>query len=203
MPKIDTVTQNIAIGRLQAGESQIAVARLDNVHRIMISRLLQRYQQSSSTADLQRYCRPRITLASQDRYIRVLHLRNLTVTARETASNVPALRRISAQRVRNRLREDVLALAQYWDVDIDLQGYSGATEYETGTCKTGGESGSAINQDSCCRKEMAVHVSTDAGMRGSQGTASLRSTILGRKCDDVGCHFLRPIKSTGVHPLKP
>jgi hypothetical protein len=51
MPKIDTATQNIAIGRLQAGESQIAVARLDNVHRIMISRLLQRYQQSSSTAD--------------------------------------------------------------------------------------------------------------------------------------------------------
>jgi hypothetical protein len=25
-----------------------------------------------------------------------------------------------------------------------------------------------MNQDSCCRKEMAVHVSTDAGMRGSQ-----------------------------------
>jgi hypothetical protein len=93
MPKIDTATQNIAIGRLQAGESQIAVARLDNVHRIMISRLLQRYQQSSSTADRQRYCRPRITLASQDRYIRVLHPRNRTVTA----SNVPALRRISAQ----------------------------------------------------------------------------------------------------------
>jgi hypothetical protein len=35
---------------------------------------------------------------------------------------------------------------------------------------TGGESGSAMNQDSCCRKEMAVRVSTDAGMRGSQGT---------------------------------
>ena len=113
MPKIDTVTQNITIGLLQADESQIAVARLDNVHRIMISRLLQRYQQSSSTTDCLRYCLPRITLASQDRYIRVLHLKNLTVTARETASNVPALRRISAQRVRNRLREDVLALAQY------------------------------------------------------------------------------------------
>jgi hypothetical protein len=34
-----------------------------------------------------------------------------------------------------------------------------------------------MNQDPCCRKEMAVHVFTDAGMRGSQGTASLRSTI--------------------------
>ena len=42
---------------------------------------------------------------------------------------------------------------------------------ELGPAKRGGESGSAMNQDSCCRQEMAVHVSTDAGMRGSQGTA--------------------------------
>jgi transposase len=35
---------------------------------------------------------------------------------------------------------------------------------------------------------MAVHVSTDAGMRGSQGTASLRSTI---SAEEVGCHILR------------
>ena len=41
--------------------------------------------------------------AAQDRYTRVLHLRNRTVTARETASNVPGLRRISAQTVRNGL----------------------------------------------------------------------------------------------------
>jgi hypothetical protein len=34
-----------------------------------------------------------------------------------------------------------------------------------------------MNQDSWCRQEKAVYVSTDAGMRGSQGTASLRSTI--------------------------
>jgi hypothetical protein len=58
------------------------------------------------------------------------------------------------------------------------------------TCKTGGESGSAINQDSCCRKEMAVHVSTDAGMRGSQGTASLRSTISGEEVWWCGVPFL-------------
>jgi hypothetical protein len=35
-------------------------------------------------------------------------LRFLTVTARETASNVQGLRRISAQTVRNRLRENAL-----------------------------------------------------------------------------------------------
>jgi hypothetical protein len=61
------------------------------------------------------------TSADQDRYIRVLHLRNRTMTARDTISNVPGLRRISAQTVRNRLRVNVLTLAQYWDVGIDLQ----------------------------------------------------------------------------------
>jgi hypothetical protein len=96
---------------------------------------------------------------------------------------------------------DVLNLAQYWDVGIDLQGSNGATEWGAGNFKTGGESDSAMNQDSCCRKEMAVHVYIDDGMRGSQGTASLRSTI--SKCDDVGCHILRPTNSTGVHPRQP
>jgi transposase len=85
MPRLDTATRNIVIGRFQAGESKNAVARLYNVHRSTISRLLQRYQQSGSTANHQRSGRPRITSATQDRYIRVLHLRNRTVTARETA----------------------------------------------------------------------------------------------------------------------
>ena len=35
-------------------------------------------------------------------------MRNRTLTARETATNVPSLRRISAQTVRNRLRENGL-----------------------------------------------------------------------------------------------
>jgi hypothetical protein len=48
------------------------------------------------------------TSASQDRYIRVPHMRNQIMTARETASHVPGLRRISAQTVRNRLRENDL-----------------------------------------------------------------------------------------------
>ena len=105
MPRLDTATQNIIIGRLHAAESQNVEARLCIVHRSTISRLLQRYQQSGSTADRQRSGRPRITSAAQDCYIRVLHLRNQTMTAR---SNVPGLRRISAQTVRNRLRENDL-----------------------------------------------------------------------------------------------
>ena len=106
--RIDTATRNIVIGRLQTGELQNAVARLYNVHRSTISRLLQQYQQSGSTADHQRSGRPKITSAAEDRYIRVLHMRNRTVTARATASNVPGLRRISAQTVRNRLHENGL-----------------------------------------------------------------------------------------------
>ena len=86
-------TRNIVIGRLHAGESQNTVARLYNVQRSTISRILQRYQKSGSTADRHRSGRPRITSAAQNRYIRVLHLRNRSVTARETAG----LRRISTQ----------------------------------------------------------------------------------------------------------
>jgi hypothetical protein len=48
------------------------------------------------------------TSAAQDHYIRVRHLRNRTMTARDTVSNVPGLRRISTQTVRNRLRENGL-----------------------------------------------------------------------------------------------
>jgi transposase len=108
MPRLDAATRNIVIGRLQAGELQNAVARLYNIHRNTISRLLQWNQQSGSTADRQRSGRPSITSAVQDRYIRVFHLRKRTVTARETSSNVPGLRRISAQTVRNCLRENGL-----------------------------------------------------------------------------------------------
>jgi hypothetical protein len=45
---------------------------------------------------------------------------------------------------------------------------------------------------------MAVHVSTDAVMRGSQGTASLRSTS-SRRCDDVGGAISYARKTQLVH----
>jgi len=143
---------------------------------------LQRYHQSGSTADRQRSGGPRITSAAQDRYIRVLQLRNRTVTARETASNDRGLRRISAQIVRNRLRENGLrAIRSYFGTVLRrrllLARVRWCNRVRDWDLQTEGESGSAMNQDSCCRKEMAVHVSTDAGIRGSHGTASLRSTI--------------------------
>ena len=93
---------------------------------------------------------------------------------------------------------EVLTLTQYWDVRIDLQGYDGATEWGAGTYKTWGESSSAMNQNSCCIKEMTRRVSTDARMRGSQRTAFLRSKISAEEVSCCGCHILR--NSTGAHP---
>jgi hypothetical protein len=54
--------------------------------------------------------------------------------------------------------------------------------------------GSAMNQDTCCRQEMAVHVSTYAAMRGSQGTAPLRSTISAEEVWWCGVPYPKPEK---------
>ena len=61
MPKLDTATRNIAIGRLQAVESQNEVARTLNLNQSTISRLWNKFQQTGSTNDRQRRGRPRIT----------------------------------------------------------------------------------------------------------------------------------------------
>jgi transposase len=98
MPRLDPATRNIAIGRLQAGESQNEVARTLNVNQST-----NRFQQTGSTNDRQRSGRPRITTPGQDQYIRVFHLRNRTVATSTTAAGIPGLRRISSQIVRNRL----------------------------------------------------------------------------------------------------
>ena len=105
MPRLDPATRNIAIGLLQAGESQNEVARTLNVNQSTISKLWNRFQQTGSTNDRQRSGRPRIITPGQDRYIRVFHLRNRTVAASTTAAGIPGLRRISSQTVRNRLQQ--------------------------------------------------------------------------------------------------
>jgi transposase len=101
MPRIVPGTRNIAIGRLQAGESQNEVARTLHDNQSTLSRQWNRFQQTGSTNDHQRSGRPRITTPGQDRYIRVSHLRNRTVAASTTAAEIPGLRRISSQTVRN------------------------------------------------------------------------------------------------------
>ena len=105
MPRLNRTNRNIAIGLLEAGQSQRTVARRMAVHQTTISRLWARYRQHNSVEDRPRSGRPRVTTRAQDRYIRVHHLRHRTATATSTASNIPGLRRLSAQTVRNRLRE--------------------------------------------------------------------------------------------------
>jgi transposase len=103
MPRLGPATRNIAIGRLQAEESQNEVARTLNVNQSTIPRLWNRFQQTVSTNDHQSSGRPRITTPGEDQYIRVFHLRNRTVAASAIAAGIPGLRRISSQTVRNRL----------------------------------------------------------------------------------------------------
>ena len=105
MQRLNEAERNNTIGRLEAGESQTAVARTFNVFQRTISRLWDRYQQHGSSRDLPRSGRPRVTTAAQDRYIRLRHLRDRFTTATSTASRVPGMRRISDQTVRNRLRD--------------------------------------------------------------------------------------------------
>ena len=104
--------------------------------------------------------------------------------ARETTSDAPGLRRISAQTVRNRLREGGLSTrGPYFGAVLRRRNRLARFRWCNRVSGWDLQTGSAMNQDLCCRKEMAVHVSTDAGMRGSQGTASLRSTI---SAEEVG-----------------
>lgn len=105
MGRLSKVDRNIALGRLQAGESQNQVARHFGVAQSTISRLWARLQQTGSTTDAPRQGRPRVTTPAQDRYIRLRHLRNRFHSASSTAQQLPGGRRISEQTVRNRLRD--------------------------------------------------------------------------------------------------
>jgi hypothetical protein len=105
MPRLDPATRNIAIDRLQVGDSQNEVARTLNVNHRTISRPWNRFQQTGSTNNSQRSGRPRITTPGQDQYIRIFHLPNRTIAASITGAGIPGLRRISSQIVHNRLRQ--------------------------------------------------------------------------------------------------
>lgn len=66
MSRLDAVTCNIAIGRLQAEESQNAFARRYNVHRSTLFSLWERYQQQGTKQDRHHSGRQRVTAVIQD-----------------------------------------------------------------------------------------------------------------------------------------
>ena len=72
-----------------------------------IRHLRQRFQATRHTEDRPHSRRPRVMTRGQDRYSRNTHVRNCFQTATATAANTNGTHknRISAQTVRNRLRE--------------------------------------------------------------------------------------------------
>ena len=96
--------RNRAVGMLQAGMTQINVARRIGVSPSVIHRLISRFTQTNSTADRPRTGRPRCTTPAQDCYLRTCALRSRVISgAQLRARLLQTGTRVSIQTVRKRL----------------------------------------------------------------------------------------------------
>ena len=105
MPRLTRDQRLITIVMIRSGRSHTEVAQHFNCHRNSVGRLVQRHQQQNEVQDRPRTGRPRVTTRAQDRYIRLIHLRNRRQTVTMTARSIPTRRPIHAQTVINHLRE--------------------------------------------------------------------------------------------------
>ncbi|GBM86301.1 hypothetical protein AVEN_207992-1 [Araneus ventricosus] len=99
-----------AVGILQAGVRQSAVAIELNVHRSVFHRLWNHYQKDQNARRRRESGRWRITTTADDRYLLQCARRRRTLTARQLASQLSAAvgRPISRQTVSRRLHEGEL-----------------------------------------------------------------------------------------------
>lgn len=106
MPRLLENERQQAVGMLRAGMTHNDVSNHFQCSKKTIQRLLNRLRQTGSTKDRPRSGRPKVTSERQDRAIRLLTLRNRTITAESIARQTPGIHnnRISGQTVRRRLR---------------------------------------------------------------------------------------------------
>ena len=111
MPRIPQNLRESAIGTLNAGVAMNAVARNKGCSTRATRHLRQPFQATGRTEDRVRSGRPRVTTRSQYRYIWNIHQHNRfqTVTAVAAYTRGTPNNHISAQTVRNRLREGGLS----------------------------------------------------------------------------------------------
>ena len=107
MPRLSREERLIALGMIQANMNYSQVARHFGCSRTAIRKLVERHAETGSVDDRPRPGRERVTTPEQDRYIRLLHLRNRFRSASRTARETPGTHnpRISSPTVRRRLRQ--------------------------------------------------------------------------------------------------
>ncbi len=92
MPRLSQAQRNQAIGMLRAGVAPVAVSRVFGCSRITIFNLITRMQQTGDVADRPMAGRPRVTTLSQDRAIRLTHLRDRFPAGNRYGTPIPRVR---------------------------------------------------------------------------------------------------------------